>query len=246
MISKYLKDIIAANTSLVNFCEHDNKDGYIYEYYNTLSSLSFTLFGIYGIITNKKNNYICRVKYTLYMMLIFVGILSAYYHAALSEFSHTMDIVSISMILSTSMYSLRKILVTDKSEFEEYINSFRYGIEMMLYTFLAFTMPILHIMAEFYNGYVLKNVLEKAIDDIKCKNLLPENKFLILCKKYTRCRMLFVLSFIFWIIDYFLCEFLNGYHFHFIFHILIAYVAYELIDLLNYFYVEKDDTKKIY
>lgn len=235
MISNLLTNITKANTSTINFCEHDNYNNYFYEIYNTFSSLTFTFFGIYGLFKYKKRiDYSIRMQNILYIMLIFVGLLSAYFHAVLSEFSHVMDIISISMILSTSMYNLKMIKKNNQQNYFEI--GFEYGIEMMLYVFLAFTMPILHIIMEFYYGYTLHNLIENMINNFKLNN--TENniiKFHKLKETFYNCKFYFVLSICFWILDSFLCELLFGYHFHWIFHILISYVAYQLISIIETF-----------
>ncbi len=230
MASTFLSRIILSNSTNINFCEPDNNYGFVFECYNTMSSLCFVILGVYGVKSNTQFN-----KLILYYMLIIVGLLSAYYHAILSEFSHIMDIMSISMILSTSVYCIEKTSFNKKTEIEDFIVGLRYGIEMMIYSILAFISPSLHIIMEFYEGYKLKQLFEKRINDIKINKFLNDDEINKLYKKYNICKWTFISSVILWMIDYFLCELLDGYHLHWIFHILIAIMSYNLINLLDYF-----------
>lgn len=232
MTSKYISYISSSNTSEINFCEPDRNDGFAFEFYNTMSSLIFVILGIYGVKVNMQTN-----KLILYYMLIVVGILSAYYHAFMSELSHIMDIMSISMILSTSVYCIEKSeLKIKKIELnEDFIIGIRYGIEMMIYTILAFISPSFHIIMEFYEGYRLKQIIENKINYLKLNKLLNNNDLFNLILKYNICRWTFIISVILWMIDFFLCELLNGYHLHWIFHIMIAIMSYNLISILDYF-----------
>ncbi len=64
------------------------------------------------------------------------------------------------------------------------------------------------------------------------KNNILENVNLM--DKYFNIKKYFGLSLFFWIIDYFLCKDIQPYHTHWIFHILIGYVSYQVITLLKY------------
>jgi hypothetical protein len=229
MTSTFLSEIIKSNTTNINFCEPDNPNGFVFEYFNTMSSLVFVILGIYGVKSNEQLN-----KIILYYILIAVGLLSAYYHAVISELSHIMDILSISMILSTSVYCIEKSSFNKKTQQEDFIIGIRYGIEMLIYTILAFISPLFHIIMEFYEGYRLKQIVEKRIYDIKINKILNDNETNKLIQKYNICKWTFITSIILWMIDYFLCDLLNGYHLHWIFHIMIAIMSYNLIELLDY------------
>jgi Ceramidase len=235
MISKYLLPITTANTSEVNFCEADNPNGYFYEYYNTMSSLTFVILGYYGIRTNKKIQ-----KVILYNMMILVGLLSAYYHAVISELSHIMDIVSITMILLTSRYTIERSPYILKGPQEDYNIGIKYGFTMMLYTFFAFTSPVLHIAMEFYEGFKLKQLIEDKIMSFRLEETLSKTDIDNMSRKYMICRLLFIFGLIMWFFDHFLCEWLFGYHMHWIFHITIAFMSYGLIGLLDYFYKDQN------
>jgi len=179
----------------------------------------------------------------LYLILIFVGFLSAYFHAVLSEFSHAMDIISISLILSTSKFLLSINPNNNNSNFENLIFGLRYGTELFVYTVIAFTMPSFHILLEFIDGFNLKHLIEKNIQNISTnkKNIYNSTQILNIQIEYNRSSKLFSWGLIAWIIDFFLCDYLGGYHTHWIFHTLIAWMSYLLIDLIKYFYYDNDE-----
>src|SRR5579872_4057098 len=131
MFSKYILNSTIAGSSELDFNEPNDYEGYVFEIYNTMSSLLFVIFGLYGFINNY---YIKNIrnnirKQVLHMIMIFVGIFSAAFHACVSEFTHVLDIISISVILSTSVYIIRMASADDNTD-EYFMIGFRYAIEL--------------------------------------------------------------------------------------------------------------------
>ena len=144
-----------------------------------------------------------------------------------------LPVTSISLIISTSIYCLSKS--QDNISPHIYtILGLKYGFKLLLYAAIAFIIPFLLIVLQFVDGFILSEILGKKIDDLVEKDLFDRNLKKSIVRKYKICKLFFVTSMIFWIIDYFLCDYLDGYHLHFIFHIQIAYVGYILIDLYRY------------
>jgi hypothetical protein len=67
------------HSSELRWCEFQYaKSNYIVEFWNTLTSFFITLVGLYGLFKSNKNTKI------FYVLLAFIGIASAYFHATLS------------------------------------------------------------------------------------------------------------------------------------------------------------------
>lgn len=284
LFSNFFSGICQYNTSTVNFCEKNNHNSYILEFYNTVSSFAFVIAGFYGLMNlssqvkqptwqarqsilhknNSQNIYAILKKIIkcllssneqiiksdendnendqqaqfissiLYCVLILIGIFSIYFHAMLSTFSHMLDIMSISLIIATGIYCLSKTQ-DNISPHIETILGLKYGFKLLLYTAIAFIAPFLLIILQFADGFILSEILGKKINNLVEKDLIDHDLKKSIVRKYKICKLFFVTSMILWMIDYFLCDYLDGYHLHFIFHILIAYVGYILIDLYQYF-----------
>lgn len=99
------------NSSDIDWCEGNyHYFPAIVEFWNTLSSFSFVIFGIYGIT----NTLFSKIK-TAYFLLCVIGFTSAYFHSTLSLFGQLLDEVSILIfieyIVSILTNSQQKIIV---------------------------------------------------------------------------------------------------------------------------------------
>jgi hypothetical protein len=211
--------------SAVNFCESDIYYYLIGEPWNVISSLAIVLFGLYGLYKiNYINNHINLVKKTeqtiLYFLLSMIGVASIYFHILLSPFAHWVDIIFISMILVYSLYCL---------EANYKLKIIKFVLLFIFHFISSLFIPQIHIFLQIYTGFIIKNKIEFKLS----KNILINHIDLI--KKYYYIKMYFILSLIFWFIDYFGCFIITPYHVHWIFHILIGLVSYSAIDLIKNF-----------
>jgi hypothetical protein len=241
-------------TSLVNFCESDVLTTDYVEYFNTWSSLAISIFGLIGIFkilytdelvnifkkyqditlgkeyirTSKKN------RYVLNSILVLIGLGSFYFHSELSVFAHWVDIIFISIILILSDKYLDNII--DKRRIYTY---YLFGLVHLL---TSIYIPSIHIFMQFLSGYFIVKKIDKTLkilEEKSKKNYDINQIYLSVVKKYNNIKIVFVTSVILWIIDYFLCKFIHPYHLHWIFHIGIGYVGYQIIDLTKYLWLVK-------
>ena len=221
--------------SSVNFCEPDS---YIYgigEPWNVLSSLIIVFFGLYGLYNtnyrfNRLDNELVSFNKTqlniLYGLLSCIGLGSMFFHAKLSPFAHWVDIIFISMMLVYSQY----ILSEQKNLL---INKLKYIGLLTIHFITSINIPHIHIFLLFGTGFIIKKSIENKIKF----NYLTESQLNDkLQKKYQLIKKYFFIGLLFWIIDYLGCIFIYPYHVHWIFHILIGYVSYKIINLTKYFY----------
>lgn len=232
-------------SSPVNFCEPDLYYMNLGEFYNTITSFFILLAGIYGIykLTKidknylKKNLYINEItdstlkiyknhSFNLYSLLCFVGIGSIYFHSKLSEFSHWVDIIFISLILLLSDYYLNKI--------DNKLDKSYYIMLLIVHILSSIFAPSIHIFFLFITGINIKKKLNENLN--RLENSIESSSFNKIEKKFNNISKLFLLSKLLWIIDYLGCEYINGYHLHWIFHILIAIISYKIIKLNLVFY----------
>lgn len=230
-------DFFIQGKSQVNFCEPDFYILGIGEMWNVLSSFIMVFLGLYGIhIINFRPPIQDNLKYfgkkkinqnILYSLLVFVGMGSVYFHSELSPFAHWVDIIFISMILLYSQYILSWNLGSNI-----FHHTAKYFGLFLGHFLTSIYIPQIHIFLLFGTGFVVKNLIEYKID--KAIYLYESTDPDKLIKKYNLIKKCFTLALIFWIIDYFGCGFISPYHVHWIFHILIGYVAYKIIGLKKY------------
>lgn len=229
--------------SAVNFCEPDTYIFGIGEPWNVLSSLIIVFFGLYGlynvnyrlIIQNYNlidsnsyefNNSLSNKHQSniLYGLLSCIGLGSMFFHSQLSPFAHWVDIIFISIMLVYSQYIL--------SPFKKLLfNKLKYLGLMILHLLTSIYVPQIHIFLLFGTGFVIKNRIEYKI---QLNSITESNCIDKLEKKYWWIKKYFCLGLILWIIDYFFCPLILPYHIHWIFHIFIGLVAYEIIKLVKY------------
>lgn len=239
-------------SSLVNFCEGDIYTRLIVENFNTWSSLVISLMGLIGILkilysdelldVFKKHSdiglkpelirYSELYRYMLNFMLILIGLGSMYFHSHNSQFSHWVDIILISMILVMSDYYMdnmfkRKIIII-------------HLIIGCIHLITSLFIPSIHIFIQFATGFMIIKKINYNMKKLKDKgkdnyDILEISKKVE--KKYFRIKLIFYLSLLLWIIDFFLCGYIYPFHTHWLFHIAIGYVGYGIIDLSKYLYL---------
>jgi hypothetical protein len=239
--------------SAVNFCENDINSFGFGEIYNVISSFAITLFGLYGLYRlyklynpdnldnqynryNQYNQYKSKIllnSFVLYVLLSLIGLGSAYFHHDLSPFAHWVDIILISLILVYAQYML-----TSKPYMP--LHKTKYFFILLFHFVISILIPQLHIFLLFASGFEVKNLIKSKID-LMCliyscdsNNISKSNN---LIKKYNHISNFFCISLICWIIDYFGCWYISPYHTHWIFHILIGYVGYKIIDMVKDIYI---------
>lgn len=241
-------------SSLVNFCEKDIYNTLIVEKFNTWSSLVISLMGLIGILkilysdelvnVFKKHSDISlkpeliveskRYRYILNLILIIIGLGSMYFHSENSQFSHWVDIIFISIILIMSDYYLdnmfkRKVILLN-------------WILGSIHLITSLYIPSIHIFMQFATGFMIVRKINNYVKKLKDKgndiyDIQEISKKLE--KKYFKIKLVFYLSLILWIIDFFGCSYIYPFHTHWLFHIGIGWVGYEIIDLSKYLYLTK-------
>jgi hypothetical protein len=194
--------------SSINFCENDVFLYGIGEPYNVLSSLVITFLGMYGLLIETIFEY--QILYTL---LLLIGLGSAYFHSKLTEFSHWVDIIIISCILVFSLWCI-----------DETKNIIKYILLFILHLITSIFYPVIHVFILFITGFIVHYVISYKINN---------NINQISLNDYKTIKYLFYLSLICWIIDYACCYYINPFHTHWIFHILIGIVSYKIINLVK-------------
>ncbi|KAK5992082.1 Alkaline ceramidase YPC1-like protein [Cladobotryum mycophilum] len=95
-----------AQTSYLNFCEEDYVvTRYIAEFINTLSSLAYVAFGIYGLI-NIRQTPRSSIRLASYFGLIGVGLCSAGYHMTLKYHTQMSDELSMHLLTTPLLYRI--------------------------------------------------------------------------------------------------------------------------------------------
>jgi len=207
MINSYIYDLFERNSSKIDFCEINNYDSEYIEYNNTISSYVFCFFGIIifmnNLIYSKRINY-KKINYSI--LLFNIGLFSAYFHATLSEFGHIMDVMAIWFLLLYVDYILFKKNMKDII------------IIILLNINISLIIPFLCIVLLFIYGFYINNKLNNSLIN---KNI------------YNTCKILFFISLVFWILDFHFCDYLQNNYMptHFIFHIIIAFMAYKLSNI---------------
>jgi alkaline ceramidase len=208
-------------SSSVNWCEKDYDSSlYIVEYWNSISSLAISLFGLIGLIA--LNNKL------MYSLLILVGLFSFYFHATLSILGQILDELSITIILSISLLQIYK---NNKFHLNciHLFNAFQIMIQICFpyfnrFCLFLYAIPIIYKINEF--------IKKSKINHFQYINLNIRNKLIFI-------KALFISSVICWVLDLF-CDhvYMSGLltkyiQFHALWHVLIGLCAVYAIDLLS-------------
>lgn len=210
------------HTSEVDFCEMNN-DTVIVENFNTWSSLIISLYGLYGIMKiyryYRTDRYFWKEIFVFFNLFV-VGLCSVYFHSTLSAFGHLLDIYSIACILSSAIFII------------DHGSKLNLGISLILNAIVCLLAPTLELLVLFVKGFYVKSRIDTLIESYD-KIVVDEIDFKHAKSKYVTVQYMFVVAFIFWLIDFFLCKYLHGMHLHFIFHILIGHVSFCAIDTVG-------------
>ncbi|KAL4800893.1 ceramidase [Aspergillus venezuelensis] len=94
-------------TSYLNFCEEDYViTRYVAEFINTLSSLIYCFFGLYGISKLRKRNHASISRCIPYYGLIGVGVCSGGYHMTLKYHTQMSDELSMHLLTTPLLYRI--------------------------------------------------------------------------------------------------------------------------------------------
>ncbi|KFG81407.1 putative alkaline phytoceramidase [Metarhizium anisopliae] len=196
------KPFWGAPTSNLNFCEEDYLvTRYIAEFINTLSSLVYVAYGIYGLAHGRRNG----SRLVSYCGLIGVGVCSAGYHMTLKYHTQMSDELSMHL-LSTPL--LHRVLTFNKSE--------RYTKTAGVVLFVLFTvvMAAHMLMDEFLLhattfGFAVYMIATRVMKLIPQQVPDPQTRSNI--KKIARFGTIsFGFGFFVWLIDEWACGMLNG------------------------------------
>jgi len=209
------------HTSDVDFCEK-NDSTFIVEKFNTLSSLVIAFYGIYGLCVLYKNDNKYSIEYlysrTLFYNLIIIGLCSAYFHSTISALGHLLDIYSIACTLSTAI----NIVDTNNSYSRSKNHNLKFILMLIINGLICLLFRLIEVFVLFFQGIYLSRLTDSIIIHAKITSK----------RDYFKTKLLFIAAIVFWLIDFLLCDHLNGIHLHFIFHIMIGKVAYDAIKIL--------------
>jgi hypothetical protein len=203
---KYLSSDVDWCESNFTYCNE------IAEMWNSLTSTSFAIFGIYGLYKMPIYN---RSVFFFFLNNIFIGITSVLFHSTLSIEGQIMDEFSI------LFYAVCGIIYLEKYN-EKYKK--QTIIALLLVPLAVYIYPIMNrlLLLLVVAPYVLylskKNSHYLGTIDSKILNIILNTRYY------------FGLSVVCWVIDY-LCFLPFGSHF--IWHVLIAFVCYSLTVILQ-------------
>lgn len=201
--------------SSITFCEEDYiTSQYVAEYYNSISGLAYSLVGLWYLNTSLS-------KETCYS-LIALGLSTSLFHGTMRYYGQMADELS---MLVLSYYLIKEVHTDMPIEL--------LGVIVSSYL-MAFDMfPIFFIM--FFSLqcylYLLTDEVLKDFDDDWKKVWISK---LINYKNYSLLTGAF-----FWLIDIFLCDYLDFKYYHALWHILTALSLWFGCDILRIYKVEK-------
>jgi len=226
------------NTSPIDWCEpnfsHHPK---IAEFYNTLSNALFLLMPPLLIHLFKPyGKYVHQGIHIVWLMLIVVGISSAYFHATLSLVGQLLDEISIIWVYSSTMifFCPRRYLpkvINKKANFTAVMLTFS-----VTATILSVWHPIVNAFALMCLTIPTLYLLYKELERIRYKD--PR-----VYELGIRTMVVLVCAIVIWINDRLFCSFYtsrNVNYLHAIWHILIFLSSYALCVLFAYFFVESE------
>ncbi|KAL4761350.1 ceramidase [Aspergillus foveolatus] len=231
-------------TSYLNFCEEDYViTRYVAEFINTLSSLIYCSFGLFGLYQLSQRKQASFSRCIPYYGLIGVGVCSAGYHMTLKYHTQMSDELSMHLLTTPLLY---RILTFQKTE------SYTHGVGFILSILFTIVMVIHMVMDEFllhavsFGAAVLlitiktiKTIPQQIHDSDIRLNIKIVSRFGLIC---------FVSGYALWLVDNFLCPsltFVRGvlgmplaflFEFHGWWHVLTGiggYIAVAVVDLIT-------------
>ncbi|KAL4909516.1 hypothetical protein BDW74DRAFT_187591 [Aspergillus multicolor] len=243
-------------TSYLNFCEEDYViTRYVAEFINTLSSLIYCTFGLYGISQLSARNQASLSRCIPYYGLIGVGVCSAGYHMTLKYHTQMSDELSMHLLTTPLLY---RILTFQRSA--EYTRT----VGTILSIAFAIVMVVHMVMDEFllhavsFGAAVLlitintiKTIPRQIHDPAIRFNIKIVSRFGLFC---------FIFGYTMWLIDNFLCPSLTSardlvgmplaflFEFHGWWHVFTGiggYIAVAVVDLITSGEVGRDPTPQM-
>ncbi|KAL4913305.1 ceramidase [Aspergillus aurantiobrunneus] len=243
-------------TSYLNFCEEDYViTRYVAEFINTLSSLNYCAFGLYGLAKLHKKHQASVSRCIPYYGLIGVGVCSAGYHMTLKYHTQMSDELSMHLLTTPLLY---RILTFQKDL--QYTRLVGY----ILFTLFTIVMVVHMVMDEFllhatsFGAAVLlitmrtMRTIPHQIPDLAIRgNIRLISRFGLVC---------FIFGYIVWLIDNFACPHLTeirtvvGTPLAFIFELhgwwhvftgIGGYIAVAVVDLITSGEVDRDPTAEM-
>lgn len=203
------------NSSEFEWCESHFQymnNSYIVEYWNTITSLFFTLVGFYGIMRSEKR------ANKFYGMLATIGLFSAYFHATLSFSGQLLDEIGISLIMIFANYELYQ---------HDHL-----GIRVI--NFFALVQLIVQFTFSTYNRFVLFVYALLFVNKFWLA-LRSHNKKI---RWFSHISIgLFTMSVMCWFLDFYACVRNSPFNFHGMWHIFIALTAYFTIETCLSYYI---------
>lgn len=206
---EYIEEIMYTfqyESSELKWCEFEyTHSSYIVEFWNALTSLSLFLVGLYGLYSSSK------FAKKFYVLLMFIGLSSFYFHTTLSFAGQLLDELGITFMMLMANYTVY--------------------IDDVVGLWIITTFGILQLLIQFthseYNSFVLFLYA-----------VLFVNKFwLALTSRDRKTRWyahitigLFFMSVVCWICDFYICGKDTLFNFHGIWHVLIALTTYFTIE----------------
>lgn len=193
-------------SSDLKWCEYSYQySPNIIEFWNCLTSLFISVVGLFGLC------YSSRSARMFYLMLIFIGIASAYFHSTLSFAGQLLDELGITAMMLMANYTI-------------YYND---NIGLNIISICGIIQLLIQFTYSKYNRFVLFLYAILFINKF-CVGLKAKDKK---TKFYSYFSVgLFFASVVCWICDFYVCENNTFFNFHAIWHIFIAFVAYFTIE----------------
>lgn len=213
------------NSSGIKWCESEYvHDKNIIEYWNTLTSIFMAEIGLYGLLLEDSSSN----KY--YVILIFIGLSSAYFHATLSLMGQYLDELGISLMIMLGIYKLYKFKL--KNDLINFKLVMAFGFTQLLIQFTYSTMNRFFLFL-YAILFINKFHVLLFIENTRIKNYAMASL------------ILFTISVVCWICDFVLCDDIPI-NFHAIWHILIGITSYVLIKTFSIYtqYLNSKESKE--
>ncbi|XP_020371076.2 alkaline ceramidase 1 [Rhincodon typus] len=226
-----MANVFAYQSSQIDWCEDNFQfSEKVAEFYNTISSVSFFISSpIMMYLLHPYAQKRSRAVYLIWVMIMFVGFFSAYYHMTLSYFGQLLDELSILWVLAIGymLWFPRRHLptfITTRKSFSRIV-----FLAALLSTILSFYKPTV-------NAYALNFVALHIIYVISLELKRCTDQRIINLAFVTVAWWLVAISC--WLSDRLLCAFwrqINFYYLHSFWHVLINIAVVHGTTLFSYF-----------
>ncbi len=196
---------------------------------NTISSLTYSIFGLIGLYLN----HFSEIYYLLMSFIIILGLSSFFHHYYYwnSDWAYASDIISMKLTASMTLY----YITTNHNYFKyKIINKFIGLINLSLATYLLVSYKINHDSKPFIRLTIYLIISTQALNCIYFFYQKKKFKWLILCSSlWNAC--LVTLGYLMWIIDQDCPEWMHTIRFngHAIWHITFAWALFNTINITN-------------